>query len=55
MRGWMTAQRTIDDFSSRLRDEIDLESPNAELVAVVADTMQPTDLSVWLPARGFHP
>jgi hypothetical protein len=43
------AQRTIDDFSSRLRDEIDLDALNDELVGVVSRTMQPSHLSVWFP------
>jgi uncharacterized membrane protein YfcA len=45
------AQRTIDAFSVKLRDEIDLEMLNSELVTVVAHTMQPTHVSVWLPAE----
>ena len=43
------AQRTIDDFSDRLRNQVDLETLNMELVSVVSDTMQPTHVSVWLP------
>jgi hypothetical protein len=42
------AQRTIDDFSSRLRDEIDLGTLNDELVDVVNATMHPRHVSVWL-------
>jgi hypothetical protein len=42
------AARTIDDFSSRLRDEIDLDALNEELLTVVAQTMHPTHASVWL-------
>jgi hypothetical protein len=45
------AERTVEDFSSRLRDEIDLEALNSELVAVVSATMQPTHISVWLSRR----
>ena len=45
------AQRTIDDFSGKLRDEIDLGSLESELVGVVTRTMQPTHVSVWLPAE----
>ena len=43
------AQKTIDEFSEKLRDEIDLESLEGELVGVVSRTMQPTHVSVWLP------
>jgi hypothetical protein len=40
--------RTVAAFSARLRDEIDLDTLSAELVAVVNQTMQPTRVSMWL-------
>jgi hypothetical protein len=48
--------RTIQAFSTRLRDQIDLDTLTVELLAVVDETMQPTQASVWLrdnttPAR----
>jgi hypothetical protein len=46
-RKYNTAQ-TIDAFSARLRDEIDLDTLSAELLAVVDQTMQPTAASLWL-------
>jgi hypothetical protein len=48
------AARTIEAFSSRLRDHIDLAVLTGDLVAVVDQTMEPTTVSLWLrpaPAR----
>jgi hypothetical protein len=42
------AARTIQAFSARLRDEVDLDTLTAELLAVVEQTMQPTRASLWL-------
>ena len=42
------AAKTIGAFSARLRDEIDLDTLSAELLAVVDQTMQPTKASLWL-------
>ncbi len=42
------AARTIAAFSSRLRQQVDLDSLTAELLAVVDQTMQPTSVSLWL-------
>jgi hypothetical protein len=42
------ATKTIEAFSARLRDEIDLDALAAELLAVVDQTMEPTRLSLWL-------
>jgi hypothetical protein len=42
------ARKTIDEFSSRLRDEIDLSTLNDELLGIVDQTMQPRHVSVWL-------
>jgi hypothetical protein len=48
------AARTIEAFSARLRQEVDLDTLSAELLAVVDETMQPTTASLWLrpSARG---
>jgi hypothetical protein len=40
--------RTIEAFSARLRDQVDLDTLTGELLAVVDQTMQPTQASVWL-------
>jgi hypothetical protein len=42
------AVKTVQAFSARLRDEIDLDSLSDELLAVVEQTMQPTTVSLWL-------
>jgi hypothetical protein len=47
---------TIAAFSARLREQLDLDTLTAELIAVVEQTMEPTAMSLWLrpPAEGSH-
>ena len=42
------AARTIEAFSTRLREQIDLDTLRYELLAVVGETMQPAITSLWL-------
>ena len=42
------AQRTLEGFGARLREQIDLGTLEHDLAGVVTETMQPTHASVWL-------
>jgi hypothetical protein len=42
------AAKTIQAFSTRLRDQVDLDTLSSELLAVVDQTMEPTQASLWL-------
>jgi hypothetical protein len=47
-RSRFDAARTVDDFSVRLRDQVDLDAVRADLVATVHRTMQPAHLGLWV-------
>jgi hypothetical protein len=44
------AAQTIQAFSARLRQHVDLDTLSAELLRMVEETMQPTQVSLWLRA-----
>jgi hypothetical protein len=45
------AARTLDEFSVRLRDEVDLDAVRAGLIDAVHHTVQPAHASIWLRGR----
>jgi hypothetical protein len=47
-RGRYDAAQTVERFSGRLRDHIDLDTLSAELLSVVDQTVQPAAVSLWL-------
>jgi hypothetical protein len=49
------AAGTIQGFAARLRDQVDLDTLTAELLAVVDQTVEPTQTSLWLRGPPSRP
>jgi hypothetical protein len=45
-------ERVVDEFSSRLRQEVDLDGLTTDLTAVVGQTLRPASVSLWLRGTG---
>ncbi len=42
------AEKVVAAFSARLREEVDLDDLQAQIVAVVQETLQPEQVGLWL-------
>jgi hypothetical protein len=47
------AARTVEAFSVRLRDQVELDTLSAELLTVIDQAVQPTQVSLWLRPMGM--
>ena len=47
-RSKFDAERTVAEFSTRLRNEVELGAVTTQLAGVVRETMQPAHVSVWI-------
>ena len=46
------AQRTVESFAGRLRDEVELDAVRQALANTVGEAVRPASIGVWLRARG---
>jgi hypothetical protein len=46
------ARKTLEAFSAKLRDETDIDRLGEDLMGVVKETMQPSQISLWLHPDG---
>ncbi len=46
------ADRTVETFSRRLREQVDLEAVRTDLLTVVHDTLQPATAALWVREKG---
>jgi hypothetical protein len=53
-RAHYDAEAVVAAFSARLRQTIDLDKIQGDLVGVVHEAFQPAHVSVWLPGTGSH-
>jgi hypothetical protein len=49
------AEKTLATFSAALQNEVDLEQVRSQLLGVVEETVQPTQVSLWLRQPVGHP
>jgi hypothetical protein len=47
-RGRYDAARTLESFSGRLREQVEIETVSGEVLDVVRQTLQPAHVSLWL-------
>jgi hypothetical protein len=50
-RARFDAERILERFATRLRDEVDLDALEGELLQAVSETVQPDRAGVWLRSR----
>lgn len=49
------ARQVLEEFSSQLRDEVDLDRLESALLRAAQETMQPAHVSIWIRDRGSLP